>query len=188
MTNRILKSFVLIFALLFAPVVSAQEAEQQQETPTQQDGKTETTNQDKKSSADQKKITQFSKKIARDLKPVQLTEDQDKALAKLIAAQLGSLKELRNQSDSVIKKDDRKKVNDEIKKARNEGKSLSEASKIGWKNGGLSEEDQVKLLAISEKKDALFAKIQTDLVKTFSEDQKKAWDAIKEKEAKKKSK
>lgn len=174
MVKKLLPCLALICTLSLTSALSAQDDAKEAEKPKAKQV-------DKKEKAKQKKVSQISQRVLRDLKGVELTEDQTKKLSELVEAKLDTIKDLQKQGNNLVNKEDRKTISKELKKARTDGKPWAEATKAAWDKVGISKEDQTKLKDINKQRNDLFAQIQSDLTATFSEDQKKAMNATKKK-------
>jgi len=173
MTRNLLPCLALVCALVLTTTLSAQEE-------TKAEAATPAVKQvDKKEQAKQKRIGQLVKKLAKEMRAAKLTEAQQTKLAELVESQLDALKKLQKQNGQLVNKQDRKTILEEIKKARADGKTPSEATKLAWDKVGVSAEDQTTLKGLHKQRDALYAKIKSDLAATFTEEQTKAMESAK---------
>ena len=183
MKKKLLIVFALICSLCFTTGLSAQDATQET------DKKAKVQKQDrKKNKGIQKQKTRLIERITKGISAVELTEDQTKALAGLVDENFDSIKSLQKKIDGFISKDERKTLNQAVKKARAEGTKWPAAMKIAYEEIGLSEEDQKSVTALNEERNGMFDKIQKEIVATFSEDQKKVLSEAKAKAKKGKGK
>ena len=166
MVKKLIPCLALICTLSLTTCLSAQDAAKQE--------KTETSQKAKKGQAKKKKGSQFEKRMLKEMKAVELTDDQKKKLTELVEAQTDTLNGLKTQADSIVSKENRKTLSEAIKQARADGKPGAEATKIGWEKIGLSADDQETLKGIDKQRNEIHAKIKSDLAATFTEEQKTA--------------
>lgn len=180
MEKKLLIVLALVFALFLTTGVSAQEATEKTETKKVE-------KQKKKGGKKNKVKARLAKSLSKSL-GVELTDEQRKKLGSLIDENLESLNTNQKKLDELIGKEDKKKFSTAMKKARKDGKSKKEATKIGYGEIGLSEEAQKSVMTLNNERGKLMSTMKEEMIAMFSEEQKKAMKSSKKKKGKGKKK
>ena len=107
----------------------------------------------------------------------ELTDAQKTQLAELASTKNEEMTSIRKSVSELVTKENAKTIRFSIRKSTRGGMDPVAAQKAAWEEVGLSAEDQAKLTELQKQRSAIEKTIVTDMVATFSEEQKEAMKA-----------
>lgn len=119
--------------------------------------------------------------VTKSLRKVELTETQKKKLAELVDEKFDAVAKIVSQLNALEPGDVHKKRMAAMKAAKKEGLKREAIVAAGFKEAGVSEGDQAKILELAKSRTKIMNSIRKSLVATFSEEQKEKFDAGKKK-------
>ena len=104
----------------------------------------------------------------------ELNEAQKSQLTALAAAKKEEMSAIQTSVSELVTKENAKSIRVAMRKSVKGGMDVAEAQKAAWVEVGLSDEDQAKLVELQAQRSKIEQDIKTEIVATFSDEQKTA--------------